>query len=402
MLAWISVLVAVAALFGWVSARVLRLPNTIGTMLLTAVTSMVLVFFDPILPGPHLAVMRMMGQVDFARLFLHGMLGLLLFAGSFLLDLDGLRRQRLPVALLSVLTTVVSVLMVGAGTYAVARVFGFQSSWLECLLFGALISPTDPIAVLEMLRRVKAPKHLESQLAGESLFNDGVGAVIFLALLAAATQGTTPRPMEIVGKIVLTGGGGMLLGAVLAVPAAVLMLSLALALGGYSIADHVGVSGPLASVVSALVLRWLIEKIPGEEVAHVELNHMWTNVDEILNAILFVLLGAEFLMISFHPQTVALGLSEVVVVNVVRVASVAVALGIARCLRCAEPTSLTVLSWGGLRGGLSIALALSIPAGYGGGWIVTSTYVLVAFSILVQGGTMGLLLKRVAAAEALA
>jgi CPA1 family monovalent cation:H+ antiporter len=175
-----------------------------------------------------------------------------------------------------------------------------------------------------------------------------------------------------------------------------LLLSVALALGGYAIADRVGLSGPLASVVSALVLRWLVERIPGEEVAHAELNHMWTTVDEILNALLFVLLGAEFLMIAFQPRAVGLGLSEVVVVNAVRVASVALALGIARCLRCAEPTSLTVLSWGGLRGGLSIALALSIPAAYGGGWIVTSTYVLVAFSILVQGGTMGMVLQRVA------
>jgi CPA1 family monovalent cation:H+ antiporter len=407
MLAWISVLVAVAAVFGWVSAKVLRLPNTIGTMLLTAATSMALVFFDPILPGPHLAVMRMMVRVDFARLFLHGMLGVLLFAGSFLLDLKGLRQQRLPVALLSVVSTVISVLLVGAGTYGAARMFGFRSTWLECLLFGALISPTDPIAVLEMLHRVRAPKHLEAQLAGESLFNDGVGAVIFIALLGAVTSGMSPRPMMVAARIVLTGGGGMLLGAGLAVPVALLMrsvkntavdllLSVALALGGYAIADRVGLSGPLASVVSALVLRWLVERIPGEEVAHAELNHMWTTVDEILNALLFVLLGAEFLMIAFQPRAVGLGLSEVVVVNAVRVASVALALGIARCLRCAEPTSLTVLSWGGLRGGLSIALALSIPAAYGGGWIVTSTYVLVAFSILVQGGTMGMVLQRVA------
>jgi CPA1 family monovalent cation:H+ antiporter len=292
MLAWISVLVAVAAVFGWVSAKVLRLPNTIGTMLLTAATSMALVFFDPILPGPHLAVMRMMVRVDFARLFLHGMLGVLLFAGSFLLDLKGLRQQRLPVALLSVVSTVISVLLVGAGTYGAARMFGFRSTWLECLLFGALISPTDPIAVLEMLHRVRAPKHLEAQLAGESLFNDGVGAVIFIALLGAVTSGMSPRPMMVAARIVLTGGGGMLLGAGLAVPVALLMrsvkntavdllLSVALALGGYAIADRVGLSGPLASVVSALVLRWLVERIPGEEVAHAELNHMWTTVDEI-------------------------------------------------------------------------------------------------------------------------
>jgi CPA1 family monovalent cation:H+ antiporter len=268
-----------------------------------------------------------------------------------------------------------------------------------------VISPTDPIAVLEMLRRVKAPRNLEAQLAGESLFNDGVGAVIFIALLAA-THGASPKPMAIVSRIIVSGGGGMLLGGLLAVPVALLMrsvnsaavdilLSLALALGGYTIADHMGVSAPLAAVVSAIVLRLLLEKIPGQEIAHEELHRMWTYMDEIQNAVLFVLLGAGFLMIAFHRSSVELGLSEVVVVNAVRVASVALAVGLARCLQCRQATSLTVLSWGGLRGGLSIALALSIPPGYGEGWIVTSTYVLVVFSILVQGGTMGMLLKRI-------
>jgi CPA1 family monovalent cation:H+ antiporter len=405
MLGLISVLVGVAALFSWISTRVLRLPNTIGTMLLTAITSITLVATASLWPQPHQLAVALLRQIDFERLFLHGMLGLLLFAGSFLLDLDGLRQQKLPVALLAVVSTVVSVLAVGGLTFVVAPLFGFHSSMLECLLFGALISPTDPIAVLEMLRRVKAPRNLEAQLAGESLFNDGVGAVIFIALLAA-THGASPKPMAIVSRIIVSGGGGMLLGGLLAVPVALLMrsvnsaavdilLSLALALGGYTIADHMGVSAPLAAVVSAIVLRLLLEKIPGQEIAHEELHRMWTYMDEIQNAVLFVLLGAGFLMIAFHRSSVELGLSEVVVVNAVRVASVALAVGLARCLQCRQATSLTVLSWGGLRGGLSIALALSIPPGYGEGWIVTSTYVLVVFSILVQGGTMGMLLKRI-------
>jgi CPA1 family monovalent cation:H+ antiporter len=334
------------------------------------------------------------------------MLGMLLFAGAFLLDLKGLREQKLPVTLLASIATVISILVVAGGTYYASRLFGFDTTLLECLLFGALISPTDPIAVLEMLRRVNAPKNLEAQLAGESLFNDGVGAVIFIALLAA-THGAAPKPLHMVGQIVVSAGGGMLLGGLLAVPVALLMrtvmspavdilLSLALALGGYVIADRLGVSGPLASVVSALVLRSLLDNFSSKRIAHDELCQAWTNLDEIQNAILFVLLGAGFLMIVFHRSDVLLGMSEVLLVNVARVISVSLVIGLLRCFKHKHDTSIKVLSWGGLRGGLSIALALSIPDSYGQGWIVSSTYVVVVFSILVQGGTIGMLLKQVA------
>jgi CPA1 family monovalent cation:H+ antiporter len=276
---------------------------------------------------------------------------------------------------------------------------------LECLLFGALISPTDPIAVLEMLRRVHAPRHLEAQLAGESLFNDGVGAVIFISLLAAATHGTAPTATHIILQIFLSSGGGILLGAILAWPVAQLMsvvtapaidllLSLALALGGYVFAEHLGISAPLEAVSAALVLRTLIERFPHHSVAHQDLNHFWSNLDEVQNAILFVLLGCGFLVVTFHRSSVFLGLTEVLIVNLVRIASVGLVLLLLKLFRANCSSSLLVLSWGGLRGGLSIALALSIPATFGEGWIVTSTYVLVVFTVLVQGSTMGLVLRR--------
>lgn len=403
MLVLISVLVGIAALFGWTSARVLRLPNTIGTMFLTAVTSIALSVLAPIWPAPDNWAVHLIREIDFQRLILHGMLSLLLFAGAFLLDLDALRRQKLAVALLSVIATGLSALAVGWITWYAARLFGYASSLLECLLFGALISPTDPIAVLEMLRRVNAPKHLEAQLAGESLFNDGIGAVIFISLLAA-TQGAAPSAGHFVTEMLMSSGGGILVGSLLAVPVAFLMhaldnppvdllLSLALALGGYVIAEGFGVSAPLAAVASGLVLRSIIERLPSERIAHHDLKHFWSNLDEIQNAILFVLLGCGFLVVSFRRPAVYLGLSEVVIVNAVRIASVGLVLLLLKLLRTKCLSSLAVLSWGGLRGGLSIALALSIPANYGSGWIVASTYVLVSFSILVQGSTMGLFLR---------
>ncbi len=404
MLQLISVLVGIAALFGWISARVLRLPNTIGTMLLTAVTSVSLVLVAPIWPAPHQVVVDLIREIDFQRLMLHGMLALLLFAGAFLLDLEGLRRQKLPVALLATIATVLSTLVVGGITWYAVRLFGYHSSWLECLLFGALISPTDPIAVLEMLRRVDAPRHLQAQLAGESLFNDGVGAVIFISLLAA-TKGVSPTASHLVTQMLLSAGGGMLLGSLLAIPIAYLMhsldnppidllLSLALALGGYAIAEALGISAPLEAVASGLVLRSVIQRLPGERIAHHDLKHFWSNLDEIQNAILFVLLGCGFLVVTFKRPAVYLGMTEVLIVNLARIATVAFVLLLLKLLRTDCRSSLPVLSWGGLRGGLSIALALSIPSSYGSAWIVTSTYVLVVFSILVQGSTMGLFLRR--------
>jgi len=404
MLVLISVLVGIAALFGWTSSRVLRLPNTIGTMFLTAVTSIALGILAPIWPAPHESAVHLIREIDFQRLILHGMLPLLLFAGAFLLDLDALRRQKLSVALLAVVATAFSALAVGGLTWYAVRLFGFSSSLLECLLFGALISPTDPIAVLEMLRRVNAPKHLEAQLAGESLFNDGVGAVIFLSLLAA-TEGAMPIAGHLVTQMLISAGGGVLVGGLLAVPIALLMraldnppvdllLSLALAMGGYVIAEAFSVSAPLEAVAAGLVLRSIIERLHSERIAHHDLKFFWSTLDEIQNAILFVLLGCGFLVVSFQRSTVYLGLSEVVIVNVVRIASVAVVLLLLKLLRTKCLSSLAVLSWGGLRGGLSIALALTIPATYGSGWMVASTYVLVSFSILIQGSTMGLFLRR--------
>jgi monovalent cation:H+ antiporter, CPA1 family len=205
--------------------------------------------------------------------------------------------------------------------------------------------------------------------------------------------------------MLVSAGGGIVLGSICAVPIAYLMhsldnppvdllLSLALALGGYVIAEACGVSAPLEAVASGLVLRSIIERLPSERIAHHDLKHFWLNLDEIQNAILFVLLGCGFLVVSFGHAAVYLGLSEVVIVNVVRIATVGLVLLMLKLLRTDCRSSLAVLSWGGLRGGLSIALALTIPTSYGSGWIVTSTYVLVVFSILVQGSTMGLFLRR--------
>jgi CPA1 family monovalent cation:H+ antiporter len=405
MLGLISVLFVVAALFGWFSARVLRLPNTIGTMLMSVISSIALVLLAKVWPAPHDWALSLLHRVDFERLILHGMLSLLLFAGAFLLDLGALRRERLAVGLLAVVSTLLSIVGVGGATYYVAHLFGYRSGLLECFLFGALIAPTDPVAVIEMLRRVAAPKHLEAQLAGESLFNDGVGAVIFIALLGSARGQEVITPVSIAVRVLVSSGGGILLGIALAVPAARLMrsvhsapidllLSLGLALGGYALADAVHVSAPLEAVSAALTLRFLIGRASSGRIAHQDLNHFWANLDKIQNAILFVLLGCGFLVVALHRNSVFMGLAEIVIVNVARVLSVGIVLLLLRAIRPGHSSSIGVLTWGGLRGGLCIALALAIPANYGERWIVTATYLLVVFSILVQGTTIHYFLGR--------
>jgi CPA1 family monovalent cation:H+ antiporter len=400
----ISVLISVAAIFSWISTRLLRLPNTIGTMLLTVVSSIALVLLAPVWPNPHDVALHIIRQIDFERLILHGMLSLLLFAGASLLDLEALLEQKLTISLLAILATVLSIALVGGLTFYAAALVGYPCSLLEAVLFGALISPTDPIAVLEMLQRVATPRYLKAQMAGESLFNDGVGAVIFLGLISA-THGATPTIPHLLMEILFAAGGGILLGTGLAFPIALLvrnvesplvdiLLSLALALGGYAIADHFSFSAPLETVTAALALRLLTERKNPDSVAHIELNRFWNILDEIQNSVIFVLLGCGFLVINFHRQAVYLGLSEIVLVNLARIASVALVLMILRVIQPQQKSSITILTWGGLRGGLSIALALSVPPGFGGGGILTITYLVVVFSILVQGSTMGVFLKR--------
>lgn len=403
MLVLISTLTAVAALFGWLSARVLKLPNTIGTMLLAALTSLGLVFAAPVWPRLHRDVLGLIQQVNFERLILHGMLPLLLFAGAALLDIGALKRQKLAICLLALIGTILSVVSVGALTYYGARLIGYEVPLIQALLFGALISPTDPIAVLEMLHRVETPDYLEAQLGGESLFNDGAGAVIFLALLGAI-RGHMPTLGHLALTMIIAAGCGMVLGVALAYVTSLLMrsvnnpvvdilLTLALAFGGYAISERFNISAPLETVTAALFLRVLTERQPAEKIAHEELRHFWSVLDQIQNAILFVLLGCGFLVVSFQKRAVALGAIEIVTVNLVRIASVGAVLLLLRVLQPKQPSSVAVLSWGGLRGGLSIALALTVPAGYGGGWILTVTYVIVVFSILVQGSTMGMFLR---------
>jgi CPA1 family monovalent cation:H+ antiporter len=399
-----SLLISIAALFGWISSRWLKLPITIGTMLLTVICSLALVGISPYAPSLQPWAVQLVQQIDFESLILHGMLSLLLFAGAFLLDLEFLFQERLTVAILSVAGTLLSTIAVAAIMHWALPFLGIPATWLQCLFFGALISPTDPIAVLEMLRRVGVPKNVQAQLAGESLFNDGIGAVIFLALLDIS-RGATPTLTHVELFFLLKAGGGLALGVAAAWITSHLMrlvdayqveilLTLSLALGGYALADLWHLSAPLEAVAAAIALRRFNQNHPPAFIAHESIDSFWEVIDEIQNAVLFVLLGLEILAIPIHRQSLASGLIAIVAVNTVRVAVVALLLAIIRIFQRAHKSSLLTLSWGGLRGGLSIALALSVPIHQGRSWILATTYVVVVFSIVIQGGSMDLFLRR--------
>jgi CPA1 family monovalent cation:H+ antiporter len=397
----LGLLFATAAVFGLVSTRWLKLPITIGTMLLTVIASVALMLASVAAPGIHLWATSLVRQINFGTLVLDGMLPLLLFAGAFLLDLDQLLREKLAVGLLATVGTGICFFLVAL---LMELMSGGRLRWIECLIFGALIAPTDPIAVLEMLRRVGIPKRIEAQLAGESLFNDGIGAVLFITMLEVAA-GHAPTPWQAAGILLAKAGGGILVGCAVAWIASHLMrrvdayqvdilLTVALAFGGYAIANLLKVSAPLEAVVAGIALRHFNRRLPRERIAHNSVNGFWTVIDEVQNSILFVLLGFEAMAIALDRTTILTGLAAILSVNAVRFAAVAALLALVRLLRPTHRSSVFVLTWGGLRGGLSIALALSVPEALGRSWILGATYMVVVFSIVTQGASMNWFLER--------
>lgn len=400
----LSALVCLAAGFSLISHR-LRLPTTVGVMLLSLISSAVLVLIGRVIPGLHTQVAAFIGHIDFSAVVLHGMLAFLLFAGALQLNLPALGKQKAPVLSLSILGTGLSTLCVAALLKAILSVTDLPAGWITCLLFGALISPTDPIAVLEMLRRVGAPAGLEAQLTGESLFNDGVGAVIFLTLLESVTGGKQPTVGSFTYLLLIKAGGGICLGLGLGYLAYRLLrtidayrveelLTLALAMGGYALADYLHLSAPLEAVAAGLVAGGHARKFAMSENTRERVDRFWELIDDMLNVLLFLLLGLELLVMPWNRYYVFAGLLAIPVVLAARWLSVQASLLLTRPFHKPLPGSITVLTWGGLRGALAVALALSLPPGKAHDRVIAITYLVVIFSIVLQGLTMSRLLRR--------
>jgi CPA1 family monovalent cation:H+ antiporter len=404
-----AALLVVTALLAAVNQRVLRLPPTIGLMATALVLSLALVGLDAlgVAQGLHDREWALLQAIDFSDLLMQGMLSLLLFAGALHVDASALRAYRWQVGLLAFAGTAASTAVVGLGVWWLLGLAGLPLPLLHCLLFGALISPTDPIAVLGILKSARAPRNLEVVIAGESLFNDGVGVVLFSLLLGVHASGALPSPGEGLLLLLREAGGGLLGGWLLGIatrslvrrldhaPMAVL-LTLAAVVGGYALAARLHVSGPLAMVVAGLVVGHATRTTGFAAPVRQHLDVFWQLVDELLNAVLFVLVGMEVVVISFPvamPLAIVAGIVAVVVTLAARVLTVGVPVAAFRRAFRLPPGAARVLVWGGLRGGLSIAMALALPADANRQTMIALTYCVVAFSILVQGLSFSALVR---------
>ncbi|MFH1574729.1 MAG: sodium:proton antiporter [Acidobacteriota bacterium] len=400
-----ALLLTLAALFSYLNYRFIRLPTTIGLMLISLIFSLALIAFSNLGFDWESGARRFMSQIDFSQTLMQGMLSFLLFAGALHVNFESLMRHKWTVSVLATAGVLLSTLMIGTAMYWVLDWIGVPLPFLYCLIFGALISPTDPIAVLGLLRQVGAPESLETKIAGESLFNDGVGVVVFLVIYEVLT-GARAFDAAHVGELLLQEAlGGILLGLVLGWITfrllksidnyqVEILLTLALVSGGYALASALHVSGPLAIVAAGLLIGNHGRHFAMSGRTRDHLDTFWELVDEVLNAVLFVLIGLEILILRLIPSYLLAGVIAVPVVLSARFVSVGSTVSIFRLVRDFSPHAVKILTWGGLRGGISVALALSLPGGPQRDLLLTATYAVVVFSILVQGLTIPFLLRK--------
>ena len=404
----IAILISLAAVFSYINYRFLKIPSTIGLLAIALLMSLSIVVMGKFgLPIEGHAKELLKG-IDFNEALMQGMLSALLFAGALHVHLDELIKQKWVVAILASVGVIASTFMVGFASYAIFGFLGLDIPLIYCLLFGSLISPTDPIAVLGILKTVGAPKSLETKIAGESLFNDGVAVVVFLVLLSFVGDAHNGHgQLDTMGVAVLFGQeviGGTLFGLAIGyvtfrMLASIdnyqveVLLTLGLVLGGYAMASAMHISGPIAIVVAGLIIGNKGRKHAMSDKTREHLDDFWELIDEILNAMLFVLIGLEVLILTWNTQYLLAGVMMIPVVLLIRFIAVGVPISLLKLRHTFTPKIVRILTWGGLRGGISIALVLTLPTGEHREALLVITYVVVIFSILVQGMTVGKLVK---------
>lgn len=403
-----------AAVLGYINHRFLGLPSSIGLTLMGALASLLVIGVDRLLPGSQLsgAVADFLKSIDFHTVLMDGMLSFLLFAGALHVDWVEMRKGRWPILVLSTIGVLVSTVIIGAGFGLLTTLIGLPLPLIWCFVFGALISPTDPVAVMAVLKRAAVPPTLQATVAGESLFNDGVGVVVFAILLSVALGTDSFSVGHAAGEFLREAGGGLLLGLAIGWTAframesiddyiVEVMISLAVVMGGYSLAHVIHTSGPVAMAVAGLLIGNHGVAHAMSDVTRDHLLKFWSLIDEILNAVLFLLIGLEVIAIAGDIRLVILGALAIPLVIAVRAVSVGLPLLGMRPWLSLGRLALPTLIWGGLRGGISIALALSLPAGPARTIVLAATYIVVLFAVIVQGGTVGALIERIKAAEEL-
>jgi len=400
----LAILITLSAGFSYINHRFIRLPKTIGLMIMALLVSLGLVLLGPFSFGLKAEAQRLLANIDFDETLLHGMLSFLLFAGALHVNLADLAKQKWIIGLLATVSVLGSTFGIGFISRWVLGILGIEMPLIDCLLFGALISPTDPIAVLGILKKAGVPESLETKITGESLFNDGVAVVIFLIFLEIATgarQVTTASVLGLFAKEALGGVGfGLIIGWIaywmlksIDDYQVEVLITLALVTGGFALADELHLSGPIAIVVAGLLIGNHGRLLAMSDQVRDHLDKFWELVDEVLNGVLFVLIGLEVLALTFSREYFIAGVLFIPLLLSVRLISVGFPVLIMRRFREFSPRVVTILTWGGLRGGISVALALSLPPGKNRELILAITYIIVVFSIIVQGLTIGKLVK---------
>ncbi len=403
-----SVLVTLAAIFGFLNVKFLKLPNSIGLMLITIIFSLgilaISIFDDTLLNAEK----EIITSIDFQTVLLDVMLSFILFAGALHTNFEQLKVQRWPILAFATLGVLVSTFLVGTAMFFILQLISLEVEYIYCLLFGALISPTDPIAVLGILKKAGAPKKLEAKIVGESLFNDGVGIVIFLTIYRIASSGegkvTPSQVMELFGTEVI---GGITIGILLGYITYRIMKSiddydievivtLAAVMGGTALANHYHFSAPLAMVTAGLIVgNDTVRASTMSETTEAYVDKFWELVDILLNTILFVLIGMEMLVLTFENGYVLAGLIAIPVLLLCRFGSLLIPIQFFRKRLDFVPRTNLIMTWGGLRGGISIALALSLTSEMHRELFLVITYFVVVFSILVQGLSVGKLIEKI-------
>lgn len=407
-----SIILTVAVMATYVNHRYIKLQTTIAIMASSLVISLVLIIigqfgtFD--IEHQISATLR---AIDFHSLLMNGMLSLLLFAGALHIEINQMSKHKWEIGILSTVSTIASAFLIGILCYYMLHWLGIDLNFIGCLLFGALISPTDPIAVLSTFKQLNAPKELNTMVAGESLFNDGVGIVIFLSIYQLAFSSTAHVSWQSVSLLFLQQAvGGILYGALLGLTGYKLikpidnhkveiLITIAMATGGYSLAQALDISGPLAMVVAGIFIGNKGRNFNMSKKSRDSLDTFWELVDEILNAVLFLMIGFELLLIQTDAHEFTAAILAVPLVLFVRTVTVAAPMSAFKRFKTYRPYTTRILIWGGLRGGLAVALALALPMGPHRSLILAMTYSVVLFSILVQGMTIKSLVRKTNMAE---
>ncbi|MBK9478772.1 MAG: sodium:proton antiporter [Bacteroidetes bacterium] len=401
----ISLIIVISAAFAYLNFRFLKLPASIGLMLMSLGLSLLVLLAGNFFPSIKQKIATEVLGINFSDLLLEGMLSFMLFAGAIHVKFADLKSEKLNILLLSTVSVLISTFVIGISAFYLFNFLGINVQLIHSLLFGALISPTDPIAVLSILKSAGVSRSLETKMAGESLFNDGVAVVVFITIL----QFALPNASITIFNVLLLFGqealGGLILGLAIGwisfkLIASIdnyqveVLITLAMVMGGYTLAHYLHVSGPLAMVVAGIITGNKSRDLGMSKITAEYVDKFWELIDEILNAILFVIMGLELLLIKSNATLIFASLLMVIISIITRYFSIIIPAFLVHLNEKINQKVLIILTWGGLRGGISIALALTIQPTMDKDIWVTATYIIVCFSILVQGLTVGKLAQR--------